>query len=141
MLRHSTIALALVLLPLLGGGCETDQSVLFQSGEDQARLRAMQSRRFDTTDEQMVLRAIIGTMMDLGFVLDDANAPLGIVSATKLQSYTTIRLTATVQDRPGSIIVRVSAQQGLSPIEDPEAYREFFRSLSKSMFLEAHDVE
>lgn len=141
MLRHTTVAMALVLLPLLGGGCETDQSVLFQPGEDQARLRAMQSRRFDTTDEQMVLRAIIGTMMDLGFVLDDANAPLGIISATKLQNYSSIRLTSTVQGRPGSIIVRVSAQRGLTPVDDPEAYREFFRALSKSMFLEAHDVE
>jgi hypothetical protein len=135
------ITVSILLLLALFGGCADSTQQLLASPEDQARLRAIQSRRFETTDEQMVLRAVIATLQDLGFVIDDGNSTLGLVSATKLEGYA-LRVTVTVRRADEkNMVVRASAQYAYKAITDPETYQEFFKALSKSLFLEAHDIE
>ncbi len=47
-----------------------------------------------------------------------------------------VRLTVTVRQRNESqLIVRASAQFYLRPIEDPEPYQDFFRTLEKALFV------
>lgn len=48
-----------------------------------------------------------------------------------------VRLTVTVRERNASqLIVRAAAQFYLRPIEDPEPYRKFFRTLRQALFVD-----
>lgn len=53
-----------------------------------------------------------------------------------------VRLTVTVRKRnEAQLVVRASAQFYLRAVEDPAPYRQFFRTLEQSVFLEGHSVE
>jgi len=81
---------------------------------------------------------VIATLQDLGFIIDKADANLGTISATKLDRYN-LRVTVIVVPRGDSqLSVRANAQYNIDPVEDPEPYQQFFDSLSKAMFLTAH---
>ena len=56
---------------------------IWLSEESQVKLRAAQSRVFDTTNRVAVFEAVIATMQDLGFVVEVLDPGLGIVSAKK----------------------------------------------------------
>ncbi len=117
------------------------QKAILQTDESQVKLRSIQSRIFDTSDHNRLLRTIISTMQDLGFVIDKAHEALGTVSGTKRKGYT-LRMTVSVRPRGESqMIVRSNAQFNLQTVEDPEPYQEFFVALSKGLFLDAHQVE
>jgi len=131
----------LILPLLLAAACNYSHKELLKAPEEQAALRTMQTRIYDTTDEQTTLRAVIATLQDLGFVIDDANAMLGIVSATKFAGGVTRVQVAVKRHGEKQISVRASALAGTRPVTDPAAYQEFFASLSKGMFLSAHEIE
>jgi hypothetical protein len=133
------ILIALSALLLLSS-CATRKDIL-RTEESQAKLRSMQSRVFDITDQNRLLRTIIATMQDLGFIINKADDALGTVSGTKRSGYS-VRLTASVRARGETqIIVRVNAQYNLITIEDPGPYQQFFAALSKALFLEAQALE
>jgi hypothetical protein len=46
----------------------------------QVKLRAAQSRVFDTTDSRLVLEAVVSTMQDLNFMVEVLDEELGVVS-------------------------------------------------------------
>lgn len=86
--------LLMIGLSLLLQGCLTpyesrhenqwdSRQQIWLSEESQVKLRAAQSRVFDTTDRPAVLRAIIDTMQDLSFKVDVLDEELGIVSAKR----------------------------------------------------------
>jgi hypothetical protein len=104
-------------------------------------LRSKQSRVFDTTDRKRMLRTIIAALQDLGFVIDKADAILGMVSATKLDNYE-LRVSATVRLRGETqLVVRINATLAHQPIEDPAPYQDFFVVLEKAMFLTANQID
>ena len=84
---------ALVLLvSLMFQGCAmqwgaeiqwNSRSQILMSEDSQVKLRAIQSRVFDTTDRVKILRAAVGTMQDLFFDIDVLDEELGIVSGKK----------------------------------------------------------
>jgi len=122
-------------------GCATTQQQLLDSESSQLRLRSIQTRAFDTTDKEKTLRAVIATLQDLGFLIDKADATLGMVTATKLDRYA-LRMTVTVRPRGETqLLVRANAQYELTPVDDPEPYQHFFSALQKAMFLAAHEVD
>jgi hypothetical protein len=83
----------------------------------------------------------MATLQDLGFVINDADATLGTVSATKLDYYS-LRMTVTVRPRGETqMLVRANAQYNVTPVTDPEPYQQFFTSLEKAMFLTAHQAD
>ncbi|HOD35982.1 MAG TPA: hypothetical protein PLR20_10910 [Syntrophales bacterium] len=45
--------------------------------------RQMQTRRFETTDEQRILRTCAALLQDTGFNIDESEARLGILTASK----------------------------------------------------------
>lgn len=48
-----------------------------------------------------------------------------------------VRLTVTVRKRgEGQLVVRAAAQYALQPVEDPEPYRRFFRTLRQALFVD-----
>ena len=119
----------------------TNQRILDTGEESQLQKRSSQSRSFDTSDKEVVMRAIISTMQDLGFIIDRADLVLGTVSGTKLD-YNQIKMTVSVRPRGETqMLVRANAQFNLRPIEDPKQYQDFFSSLEKSLFLTAHTGE
>jgi hypothetical protein len=56
---------------------------IWMSEESQVRLRAAQSRLFDTTDRTRILAAIVATMQDEGFMIGALDEELGIVSGKR----------------------------------------------------------
>lgn len=122
-------------------GCATSKEGILASSKSQLELRSIQQRAFDTTARDKTLRTIIATLQDLGFVIDHADGTLGSVSATKLDNYA-LRMTVTIRPRgTGQLLVRANAQFNLTQVDDPEPYQQFFTSLGKAMFLEAHQVD
>jgi hypothetical protein len=114
---------------------------LLASSQSQVALRSIQTRVFDTTDRDTTLRTAIGTLQDLGFVIDEADADLGAVSATKLDRYR-LRMTVTVRSRGQTqTLVRANAQYQQMEVTDPEPYQHFFVALEKAMFLTAHQID
>ena len=135
------LPILLVCTSLLSGCATTNQRVLDLGDETQLQKRSYQSRIFETADKEKVLRAIISTLQDLGFVIDRADLMLGSISATK-QDRDQIRITVSVRPKGNDrMLVRANAQLNISPIEDPKEYQNFFSSLAKSLFLTAQAGE
>lgn len=135
------LALIMATLFALTGCASLKDRVLDTGDQSQVEKRSYQSRMFDTNDKQKVLRAVIATLQDLGFVIDKADATLGTVSGTKLDNYS-LKMTVSVRPKGKTqMVVRANAQFNITPVEDPKPYQDFFNSLSKSLFLQAQNVD
>lgn len=140
MRKHVVIIFNLILALTLYA-CAAKQKDILRAEESQVKLRSIQSRVFDITDPNRLLRTIIATLQDLGFVIDDADETLGTVSGTKRSGYA-LRMTVSIRPKgDNQMIVRSNAQYNLQTVEDPEPYQQFFAALSKSLFLEAQQIE
>ncbi len=99
---HSAVAVSL-LCTLLIHGCAPYESrhqnqwnsreQIWLSEASQLKIRAAQTRAFDTTDRRRMFEAIISTMQDLDFNVEVLDEELGIISGKKFveseQSYGT----------------------------------------------------
>ncbi len=131
----------MIAIGLSGCVATTKDRVLDTNNQSQLEKRSYQTRAFDTSDKEKVLRATIATLQDLGFVIDKADLTLGTVSATKLNAYL-LKMTVSVRPKgKEQMIVRANAQFNVTAVEDPKPYQDFFNSLSKSLFLQAQDVD
>jgi hypothetical protein len=122
--------------------CQTDarQQLMSTSGS-QVAMRSIQTRAFDTTNRVKTLTTVIATLQDLEFLIDRADASLGVVTATKIKGMTQLRMSVTIHPRGSDqTLVRASGQFKLEAVDDPEFYQQFFAALERSMFLTAHDV-
>jgi hypothetical protein len=134
--------LSLLATCVLVSACATtNERVLDMGDQTQLQKRAYQSRTFDTADKDKVLRAVISTLQDLGFVIDRADYTLGVISATKLNVYQLKMTVSTRSKGKDQMLVRANAQFNIQPVEDPKPYQDFFASLEKSLFLTAHAGE
>lgn len=69
---------------LLTGGCQPGiPPEALQLSRESLERRQLQTRRFDTTDEAMLLQASAGVLQDLGFNLDESETRLGVVVGSK----------------------------------------------------------
>ncbi len=123
--------------------CQMDaRQQLLATSDSQVALRSMQTRAFDTTDRVKTLTTIIATLQDLEFLIDKADASLGVVTATKIKKSKTLRMTVTIYPRGNTQTkVRASAEFKLDAVDDPVFYQQFFAALERSMFLTAHNVD
>jgi hypothetical protein len=143
MKKSNTIIIIVAIL--ISGwftGCQTSSAQqLLKTNGSQVKMRNIQTRAFDTTDKNKMLRTAISTLQDLGFVIDKADEVLGTISATKLDGYQ-LRITVNVRARGQTqLLVRANAQYNLKSVEEPEIYQDFFTALGKSIFLTAHAVQ
>lgn len=141
MITRCLLAFILIFSSAASMSCAPSTKQVLATRESQVKLRAMQTRAFDTTDEEKMLRTVIAALQDLGFIIDKADDVLGTVSGTKLDRYA-LRITVTVRPRGETqLLVRASAQYGIYAVEAPEPYQQFFETLSKALFLTAHQTE
>lgn len=120
-------------------GCVTNDSRIVGDVDSQVAIRQIQSRAFDTRDRAAVMRGVIATLQDLGFIIDKADDTLGTISATQFSGGAT-KMTVSVRDADDQIIVRANASRGMYPIEEARPYQNFFNALAQSLFLAEHDV-
>lgn len=111
-------------------------------GESAAlEMRSAQTREYDSLDKPMTMRAVIATLQDLGFTIDQADLGLGIVTATRLQ-VSDMRMTVTVAGKAeNQVSVRANARVGETSITQAETYQDFFVALDKAMFLVRNNVD
>jgi hypothetical protein len=133
------------LLALLGllslAGCATTTPTNIAGAGTQLETRQIQTRQYDTLDKAMTMRSVIATLQDLGFTIDQADAELGTITATRLHQYT-MRMTVTVVKKEGNrISVRANARIGENAVTDAATYQDFFVVLDKAMFLTLHKVD
>jgi hypothetical protein len=105
----------------------------------QMKIRSYQTRTFDAKDSTEVLRAVTSALLDLGFIIERANAPMGMVTAGKfagegfsgfVEISVIVRSAGTTQTE-----VRANALFNTTPIEDPKVYQNFFTTLERSLFV------
>lgn len=131
--------LFVIIIGLLGG-CVSVHNDVLGTRYSQVETRNYQSRMFETSDRQMVLRSVIATMQDLGIIINKADETLGVVSGTSFANNS--KVTVSVRNAGETqTVVRMNAQVGLKEISDPTAYQNFFDSLSQSLFLDANMIE
>ena len=143
MIRQSRPIWALIVVSVLVlAGCQTNsRDQVLATSESQLALRQIQSRTFDGTDRNTMLRTIIATLQDLSFVIDEADERLGSVSGTKLDGYY-LRMTVSIRPKGETqLLVRANAQYNRTAVDDPEPYQRFFAALEKSTFLTAYQVD
>lgn len=136
------LSFILLSVSLLSGCASTNDRVLDVGDQSQLQKRSYQSRTFETSDKEKVMRASISTLQDLGFVIDRADLVLGSLSGTKFSANQMIKITVSARPKGSDrMLVRANAQFNVTPIEDPKQYQDFFTSLEKSLFLTAHAGE
>jgi hypothetical protein len=113
-----------------------------ETNTSQTHLRSIQTRAFDMTDEKAMLRAIIATLQDLEFIIENVDADLGTVAGRRHHNnWTVLRLTVSIKPKGVTqLMVRSSAQFMQQTIEDPEPYQQFFAALSQTLFRDVHEV-
>lgn len=139
MSRSQQLMALLCLLSL--AGCATTTPINIAGAGTQLEARQIQTRQYDTLDKAMTMRSVIATLQDLGFTIDQADAELGTITATRLHQYT-MRMTVTVVKKEGDrISVRANARIGENAVTDAATYQDFFVVLDKAMFLTLHKVD
>jgi len=137
--RTRLFALSLVfLLQACVGGTQKAPKELLSLDQAQMKIRSFQTRSFDAKDQNKVLRSVVAALQDLGFIVERANGPMGLVTAGKfgpngrgfVELTVTVRAKGTEQSE-----VRVNALFNTKPIEDPKVYQNFFSAVERSLFI------
>lgn len=147
MTATMTRALAVLLVAFLAACAKPGPGDVLAGGESMLKLRSAQTRTFETTDRNRVMRGVVATLQDLGFMVTGADAALGTVSGRKFTADATgqvyeLRVTVTVRTRDErQMLVRANAEFNNKPVEDPAAYQNFFNALGRSIFLVANKAD
>ena len=134
---------AILTLAIAWQGCVTappePSPQLLAPSAEQMKLRSIQTRTFEIGDRKQAMRGVISVLQDLGFIIERANEPMGLVTAARFAEpdfYSVAGVTVTVrlQDEDHTVI-RANAIFNNEPIDDPEVYQNFFAALERSFFL------
>ena len=71
---------------LLVAGCATVADDSMQPSANSLQLRQLQTRTIEGIDEKTLLAACVGVLQDLGFSIDESEARLGVIVASKNRS-------------------------------------------------------
>jgi hypothetical protein len=160
--------LSCVALTIFVWGCASDGSA--PPPPTQLELRAFQTREYDTTDTKLVMKAMLNVLQDMGFIVNDADVELGLLTASKwtdiphtkkeikrarkdespLTKSLVLDCTANISPFDNQSRVRVNFQKRIlderggtmeaSPVEDAAFYQTFFSKVDKGIFLQAEGV-
>ena len=142
MVEKGTVWGILILaVGLLVQGCAAPQPSpdLLAPTEAQMKLRSIQTRTFDVKDRHQALRGVVAALQDLGFIIERANEPLGLVTAARFAEpnyFDVVGVTVTVRPQAEDrMMIRANAIYNNKPIEDPKVYQNFFATLERSLFI------
>lgn len=122
-------------------GCATTTPVDISGSGSQLEMRQIQTRQYDTLNKALTMRSVVATLQDLGFTIDQADAELGTITATRYHEYT-MRMTVTVVQRgEEKVSVRANARIGENAVTDAATYQDFFVALDKAMFLTLQRID
>ena len=79
----ATLRITAAVVALGAVGCASSGGF---PGRTQLEMREFQTRTFETAEPKLVLRAAINTVLDDGFLIDSADAELGLLTATQKRS-------------------------------------------------------
>jgi hypothetical protein len=152
----SPLKIAALVAALAVGGCNTSTpeqeagALTLRSGALDSR--QIQARRYDTHDEPALMAATLGVLQDLGYTINETSAGTGLINGSKDRPGSRIRVSVVVMPttNKAAMTARVSFQEvdalafgqqlQVKTITDPMIYQRFFDLLSKSVFLEAHEI-
>lgn len=124
---------------LFGCAAPEPRQELFTSTDAQMKIRSAQTRTFEVKEHMVAMRGVIAALQDLGFIIERANEPLGLVTAARFAEpnyYDVLGVTVTVRPQPdGKTMIRANAIYNSKPIEDPKVYQNFFAAVERSLFL------
>ena len=135
--RLLAFSLVFLLQACVGGGQKAPKELL-SLNQAQMKIRSFQTRAFDAKDQNKVLRSVVAALQDLGFIVERANGPMGLVTAGKFgpNGRGFVELTVTVRAKgEEQSEVRVNALFNTKPIEDPKVYQNFFSAVERSLFI------
>ena len=141
MSGKSFVPAAIIVAACLLHGCTAPQpsQELFVPTDAQMKIRSAQTRTFDVKDRVAAMRGVIAALQDLGFIIERANEPLGLVTAARFAEpnyYDVLGVTITVRPQTDSqMMIRANAIYNNKPIEDPKVYQNFFAAVERSLFL------
>lgn len=78
---RSTICNVVLLGGVLLSGCASDAPP--PAPPTQLELRTFQTREYDTADSRLVMKAMLNVLQDMGFIVNSADAGLGLLTAAK----------------------------------------------------------
>jgi len=134
--------LATLAVFLISGCATTAEERILDLNENQLKLRSIQTRAFDTSDKEKMMRSVMATLQDLDFVVNKADYDLGIVTGSKFVQNQVLKMTVIVREKDkNQLLIRANAQYGIKAINSPEPYQDFFDALSKSIFLTAQQID
>ena len=84
MTKVKWLGIVIIIIFLFSVGCATKippEALVWT--QETLEERQLQTRRFDTSDETMVLQSVAGLLQDLGFNIDESETKLGIIVASK----------------------------------------------------------
>ena len=131
------LSLAFLLQACVGGSQKAPKELL-SLNEAQMKIRSFQTRAFDAKDQNKVLRGVVAALQDLGFIVERANGPMGLVTAGKFgpNGRGFVEVTVVVRAKGAEQTeVRINALFNTKPIEDPKVYQNFFIAVERSLFV------
>ncbi len=125
-----------VVLPACVATPPSPPEELLSLSDAQMKIRSYQTRTYDVSDQNKVLRAVVASLQDLGFIVERANAPLGMVTAGKFAKNGFVEVTVIVSPKgTEQTEIRLNAIYNTKPVEDPKVYQNFFNAVSRSLFI------
>jgi len=88
-----------VLLQACSSTAKKPPEDLLSLSAAQMKMRSYQSRVYDATDQKKVLRAVVAALLDLGFIIERVNVPLGLVTAGKFARDGFVEATVTLRPK------------------------------------------
>ncbi len=131
--RLCIVVSLLLLHACAGSSAPPPPSDLLSLTDAQSKIRSYQVRTFEVGDREQALRGVIRALLDLGFIVERVNGPMGLVTAGKFSGTSVIELTSIVNSKSEmQTEVRVSATHNKQQIDDPKVYQNFFAVLQRS---------
>ena len=75
----------LFLIVIFLSGCAVPESRLFTPDKNHLQHRQMETRRFDTNDEEKMLMSAIHVFQDMGYNIEETEVDLGLITANKIR--------------------------------------------------------
>ena len=132
------LGLAFLLQACVSSGPQKPPEELLALTEVQMKMRSFQTRAYDIKDQNRIMRVVVASLQDLGFIIERANGPMGLVTAGKFgpNGNGFVEVTVVVRAKgKEQTEVRVNALFNTKPIEDPKIYQNFFIAVERSLFI------